>query len=278
MTGQYAIRELEEARLQRSTGAGRLSVIHLDGKTSLKTLYQKGCAKLRIPGHQSRESMEAVMINTSGGMTGGDDLSWEFDAGPGTALSITTQASEKIYRSAGGAAEVRISVKTGMGTRFSWLPQETILFDRCNLSRTIHAELSSTCRALFVEPVVFGRAAMGETVATGSVRDRWRIFLDGALLHAEDFLIDGTIAGTMQQAGVTGGAGAFATVLLISPDAEDFVDRARDIVGEAGGVSAWCGKLLIRIVSPGGYELRQKLAPVIGLLEPETAVPKLWTF
>ncbi len=277
MTALQAQKNIEESKLQRSSGVGRLSVIRLDGETRLKSLYQQGNAKLRIPRCRAANTAEAVMINTAGGMTGGDDLSWEFDAGPGTALSLTTQASEKVYRSLGGTAVTAVTVNAAEGSRLSWLPQETILFNRCRFQRTITAHLSSGSQALFVEPMVFGRAAMDENVTGGSIRDRWRICLDGTLLHAEDFSIDGNIAGSLKSAAIANGADAFATVLLISPEAEAFVEDARRIVGHTGGASAWGGKLLIRLISANGYELRKKLSPIIELLDPQTAVPKLWT-
>ncbi|MCB1387495.1 MAG: urease accessory protein UreD [Nitratireductor sp.] len=277
MTARNAPAEHDTARLQRSSGTGRLSVVHLDAETRLKTLYQQGCARLRLPRHRGRHGLEAVMINTAGGMTGGDELAWSFEAGPGTALSVTTQASEKIYRSAGAAAKITVTIRAGAGSRLSWLPQETILFDRGALERRITAHLDGQSEALFVEPVVFGRTAMREEVVTGSLRDRWRLFVDGKAVHAEEFAIAGRIADRLKAGAVAGGDHAFATVLLISPRAEALVTDARRLIGDAGGASAWSGKLLIRLVAANGYELRRRLVPVIGLLEPQTPLPKLWT-
>ncbi|MEX0344956.1 MAG: urease accessory protein UreD [Rhizobiaceae bacterium] len=277
MTVQTVVEENAVTALQRSRGAGRLSAVLLDGKVRLKDLYQQGNAKLRVPRGHGRDVLEAVMINTAGGMTGGDDLSWEFDAGPGATLCLTTQASEKIYRSSAGTADTTIILKAGSGSRVSWLPQETILYDRCSFRRTIHAELDRTSEALFIEPVVFGRTAMNEQVFAGSVRDRWRIYSDGELIHAEDFAIEGRIADTLKSDAVAGGAGALATVLLVSRKAEVHLDDARRLTGKAGGASAWHGKLLIRLIAKNGYELRNRLMPIVQLLDPQTAIPKLWT-
>ena len=277
MTAQKVAEQRPEGALQRSSGAGRLSAVFMDGKVRLKDLYQQGNAKLRVPRGHGRDVLEAVMINTAGGMTGGDDLSWEFDAGPGTTVSLTTQASEKIYRSSAGAAETAITLKAGAESRLSWLPQETILFDRCSFRRTIHADLDRTSEALFIEPVVFGRTAMDEQVTAGSVCDRWRIFADGELIHAEDFAIEGRVADILKSDAVAGGAGALATVLLVSPNAEAHLDDARLLAGKAGGASAWRGKLLIRLIAESGYELRKRLMPIVQLLDPQTAIPKLWT-
>jgi urease accessory protein len=81
---------------QRARGVGDLGVVHQDGKTSIKRLYQEGCAKIRVPKSHS-SALEAVMINTSGGMTGGDTLDWTFTAAENTNLSVTTQACERVY-------------------------------------------------------------------------------------------------------------------------------------------------------------------------------------
>ena len=42
-------------RLQRARGEGRLSVSAESGKTRIGTLYQDGCAKIRLPHTHDRE-------------------------------------------------------------------------------------------------------------------------------------------------------------------------------------------------------------------------------
>ena len=72
--------------LQRARGKGRLVAKPSGGRTRLAELYQEGCAKIRLP-ETFDASMEAVLINSSGGLTGGDVLAWEFEAGEGTDLT-----------------------------------------------------------------------------------------------------------------------------------------------------------------------------------------------
>ena len=60
--------------LQRARGRSRLSVAHKDGATRLRELYQDGCAKLRCPKTYDADSFEAVLLNTAGGLTGGDRI------------------------------------------------------------------------------------------------------------------------------------------------------------------------------------------------------------
>ena len=53
---------------------------------------------------------------------------------------------------------------------------------------------------LFAETVVFGRAAMGETVRDGRFTDRWRVRRDGRLIFAENFRLDGADRGASRRA------------------------------------------------------------------------------
>ena len=61
--------------LQRAVGAAAITV-KADGGTRLERLFQDGCGKIRLPRDHAARSLEAVMINTAGGLTGGDRLAW----------------------------------------------------------------------------------------------------------------------------------------------------------------------------------------------------------
>lgn len=265
-----------QAPPQRSRGSGRLSVVSSDGQSRIADLYQQGCAKLRIPASYGPGSLEAVMINTAGGMTGGDRLDWSFEAGRNGALTVTTQACERAYRSAGGAAETDVTLKAHAGAKLAWLPQETILFDESRFSRRIEADLDASAELLMVEAVIFGRRLMGEAVIRGDFRDNWRIRQDGRLIHAEAFALAGEIDALLARPAIGDGAGAMATLLHISPAAEHRLDEARQLIGAQGGASFWNGKLLARLAARDGYQLRGCLVPLIKLLNPAATLPKAW--
>lgn len=216
------------------------------------------------------------MINTSGGMTGGDHLEWSFETGPGASLTISSQACEKIYKSAGGAADTDITIKAGPNSRIAWLPQETILFDNSAFRRSITADLGDSAELLMVEAMILGRQSMGEILRSGDIRDRWHVRQNGRMVHAEALSLSGEINDIVSQKAVTGGCRAFATVLLVSRSAERYLDAVRDKIGEDGGASCWNGKLLARIVEKDSYQLRKRLVPVIELLNPHAAMPKTW--
>nr|WP_167434293.1 urease accessory protein UreD [Mesorhizobium helmanticense] len=265
---------------QRVAGMARLACDRNGGRTRLRRLYQDGSAKIRMPA-VSADPLEAVLINTAGGLTGGDRLGWEIEVGAGASATITTQACEKVYRAAFGRAEVSVKLSVGEHGRIAWLPQETIVFDRSAFARRLDVELAADAEALLLEATVFGRLAMGECAAQGSFHDRWRVNQAGVLVHAEDFRIGPGIAATLDRSAVAGGAIAMATLLMVSPRAEDLLDPARQIIGGEGDASAWgvrkSGKLLARLFATDGYQLRKRLVPLVELLNGRAGLPKLWS-
>ncbi|WP_394706091.1 urease accessory protein UreD [uncultured Martelella sp.] len=264
------------ARPQRTFGRGQVTAKALAGRTRLDEFYQEGAAKIRIP-ESFDGAMEAVLINTSGGLTGGDRLQWVMDAEAGTALTVTTQACEKIYKSDEGPAMIDTELRVGDNARLDWLPQETILFDNASLNRRLDVDLAENAEFLAIEAVLLGRKAMGEAVQYGQFRDRWRVRREGTLIHAEDVRMTGDIENLVAQTAVLGGDVAFATLLYCGPRAEALMPKVRAALGEAaGGASEWSGKLVARIVAPDGYHLRKSLIPALKVLRDGQNLPKVW--
>ncbi len=261
--------------MQRAFGRGECHVKAREGKTVLDRLWQEGCAKVRLPKHG--HGFEAVLINSSGGLTGGDRMSWTAEAAAQTSMTMTTQACEKIYAAAADEAQVRTAITVGDGARVNWLPQETILFQNSALARFLEADLSSGSELLVCEPLLIGRKAMSETVTNAVFKDRWRIRQEGKLIHAEDMNLGPDFAGQGARVAALNQARAFATVMLIARDAEALLEPARAIFGDRGGASAWNGKLLARLVADDGYGLRQRLMPLLSLLNKGAALPKCWS-
>jgi urease accessory protein len=252
---------------QRSVGDIVLSV----GQHGLRRLRESGAAKVRLPfdGH------EAILINTGGGLAGGDRFSFDIAAEENAQLTVTTQAAERVYRSLGPAATVDITLRVAAGAMLHWLPQETILFDGSSLARSIAADLAPDARFLGVESVILGRAAMGETVRHARLRDRWRINQGGRLVFADDLAFEGEPPATRA---TLGDAKAFATVVLVADDADALLDRVRQEIGGLGGASAWSGKLVARLAAGDGFELRKALIPALTVLARGAALPKVWSF
>jgi len=272
------------AQMQRSVGHGAIAVkAGHDGRTRLAGLHQKANAKIRVP-RQHAPRLEAVLINTAGGLTGGDRLDWRLEAGRDTHLVVATQACERIYRSTGGAARQTTRIEVADGARLDWLPQETILFDRSALDRTLEIELAETARFVGLETIVLGRQAMGETVAETELRDRWRIRRAGRLIHADDLRIEGDVA-ELSAAALLGRCTAFATIVACAPHDED---RWRAVAGAVraalapfhegvdAGVSAFAGKGIVRLRARSSHLLRPAIIAALGALRDRIALPAVW--
>lgn len=264
-------------RPQRARGEGRLAAKIVAGTTRLDVLFQEGCAKIRLP-QTFDGTMEAVFINTAGGLTGGDHIDWRLSAPAGTRLTATTQACERIYKASASTARVETRIDVGAGARVDWLPQETILFDRSSLTRRLEVDLAEDATFLAVEAILLGRKAMGEVMEAGLFRDRWRIRRAGKLIHAEEARLDGDVLALTGEKAVLDGAGAFATVLFCGRDVEAHLEPLRRLLAEGGGgVSHWQDKLVARVVAADGFALRKRLLPLISHLRNGASVPKVWT-
>lgn len=261
---------------QRAKGTARLATKSRDGQTHIDVFYQEGAGKIRIP-ESFDGSMEAVLINTSGGLTGGDRIDWTIDAGENTNVTVTTQACERIYKSSGGDAHVAARLSAGRGATLHWLPQETILFDQGALHRTLDADLAEGAELVALEAILLGRKAMGETVASGSLRDRWRIRRNGRLVHAEELGLSGGIGAIAGRSAALAGNLAFATLLYVGDRGEAVMPQMQSLLAEhLAGVSQWKGKLVVRMVAEDGFALRKILVPAISLLRNGRPPPKVW--
>lgn len=258
---------MNEVRHQRSEGAVHLTM----GPKGILRLREAHAAKVRIPFGVP----EAILINTGGGLAGGDRFAFDITAEATSRLTVTSQAAERVYRTLGSAAEVDVTLTAKDDATLMWLPQETILFDGAALSRRITAELSPSARFLAVESVILGREAMGEQVARARLTDRWRIRQGGKLVFADDLAFDGTPPASTA---TLGEARAFATVVLIAPEAEDLLDLVRAAIGDRGAASAWTGKLVARLAARDGFDLRKSLIPALTLLARGGGLPKTWSF
>jgi urease accessory protein len=260
----------------RSVGRVAFTVAADAGRSRRGRVHEAGALRVRFPNGDG-ETLEAVTVNTAGGMTGGDRFDIDVKVGAGAKLTLTTAAAEKIYRSLGPDTEIRVTLDVGQGGTLAWLPQETIVFDQVRLRRSIDVNLKCGAQLLLAEAVLFGRAAMGEAVTQGRFIDRWRVRVGGALVFAETARLDGPIAQSLARPAIAAGGVAVATVLKIPGTDKDVaaVNAMSDNLAGEVGISAWNGLAVVRLVAPDGAALRHDLIEVLTALSP-VPVPRLW--
>jgi urease accessory protein len=269
----------ESARHQRASGALHVALRRRGTATVLAGLRQSGCLKARFPRSDPGAWLECVTLNLSGGVAGGDCMDSAFAIGEGARATIAGQAAERFYRALPDTAPARLrtTITVAPGGAAEWLPQLSILFDGCALDRALSVELTADAWFLGVEGLVFGRAAMGEAVATGRLRDLIRLRRDGRLLLHDAAQLHGPIAAHLARPGVARGARAVATVFHVATDAEAALERVRAALEPAeAGVSAWNGLLLARILAPDGAALRTAIVAAMQAIRGARPLPRVW--
>ena len=260
----------------RARGAVRFDVADIDGVTRRRELHEAGSLRVRFPSPED-DGLSAVLVNTAGGIAGGDRFDIDIASTGDARLTITTAAAEKIYRTEGPAAELNVTLKAKGRSHLSWLPQETILFDRARIRRRIEIDLSEAASLLLCEIVVFGRIAMGELIQTGEFVDHWRLRRGGRLVFAENIRLDGDIGAKLASPAIAKGGVAIGTALIVPGD-EALVERIREVSQAFGGevgISAWNGFAMARFCAQDAARLRADMMAVLGRASGST-LPRLW--
>jgi len=257
---------------QRARGHAHVAV----GPSGLRDLRQEGCLKVLFPG---RGSGEAVLLNTAGGLTGGDRTRVTGTVEAGGTLTLTTQAAERAYRATETEpARAEVALGVAEGARLCWLPQETILYEGAALCRRIEVDLAPGAGVVACEALIFGRHAMGERFTDGLFTDTWRVRRGGTLIWADALRLGpGPAAGAaLAHPWGGGGAGAMATLFCAAPGAEALGRRLRACLGPGWGVTVLGEDALVaRGMAGDGHDLRRDLVPAV---EAATGgpLPKVW--
>ncbi|MEW5424222.1 urease accessory protein UreD [Amorphus sp. 3PC139-8] len=266
-------------RLERVSGRLQLRTKRsdADGGTAIDQSRQEGSFKVRYPRLYDGAGLEAVVLNTAGGVTDGDRFALQATAVADTHLTLTTQAAERVYRALDGEARLDVRLAAEAGATLFWLPQETILYDGGRLARSFDISFHPSARILLCEMVVLGRTAHGETVREGLLTDRWRVRRGGALVYADALRLDGAIAERAGGPATLSGARAFASLVWVAPDAEERLDALRALFDDpamTAGASAWDGMLAIRLVAADAARLRAMVTALVAHLA--GTVPRVW--
>ncbi len=284
-TGREGARDAASS-LQRVDGAALLAVAASDdGGGRVRDLYQRAPCRLLFPDDEPGGPLHAVLLTTSGGLTGGDRIAMTLEVDARARAVLTTQAAEKLYRTLPEEAAtcIEVRVKAGPGAWTEWLAQETILFDGARLRRRFSADLAADARMLALESVVFGRTAMGESFNSGFLHDAWRVRCGGRLLWADALRLEGDLAQARHRPWGIGASVACATLLYAGADAAALLEPVRNtLIGVAGaGATLLPGLLITRLWSEDAAALRAQVTRLAALVRHEAGgcpprLPRVW--
>ncbi len=246
------------------------------GQSHIADLRLSGSSRALFP-RPTSPALDGVLLNTSGGITGGDRFDICATARQDSHLILTTQAAERAYRAvsqAPGYLETSLTLEDR--ARIDWLPQETILFEGASLRRRLRVEMAASARLLLVEPMIFGRTAMGETLHDARLNDRIEVRRENRLIFADAITLVGDIQARLDRPAIAGGARAMASVLLVAPDAGAALAPLRALLPPGSGASLLAPDLLFaRLLAKDGHALRQILVPALVHLR-NRPLPRTW--
>ncbi len=270
----------------RPDGAAEIVFACPDGVTRLADLYQSDPCRVLLPRPGAGEPATGVIVTTSGGVVGGDRLRFAATSAPGAVCSVTSQAAEKIYRSAGQDSRIGIELRAESDAALEWMPQETILFDGARLRRTTDIGVAGGARLIAGDMIVLGRLAHGERFRHGFLHDGWRVRRDGRLLWADGLRLDHAIGQTLGRPSAFDCAAALATLIYVATDAASRMAVARTwlerLPGEVrAGVTCLGDVLLIRMLGRDPLAVRRCFGGVWSKLRAETfgfpaRLPRIW--
>lgn len=269
--------KIDMPALQRARGEIDFAVV----AGRLDRFYQLGSAKIFLPKTYAA-TREAVLVNTAGGLAGGDKFDVKLTAGGDTHLTVSTQTAERVYRALGrDTAKMKIEITLTGPANLHWLPQETIMFDGAGFSRHLNVKMDESASFLASEMLVFGRTAMLETVNQGHVIDQWRIWRGDKLIHAEALRLEGEIGSKLDHLASASGSVSLATTIFIGEGTENKATAARAFFQSyhdvKTAVSAWDGKLVVRSISGDTARLKKILARFMFHLR-QIENPRVWHY
>jgi urease accessory protein len=228
---------------------------------------------------------EVVLINTGGGIAGGDRLDFDVTALAEASIAVTSQAAEKVYRALNEPACISTRLKVCGAAKLAWLPQQTIIFNWARLRRTTEVDIVSGAELLALEWLVLGRAAHGEDMIGGHISDTWRVKKDGRLIWADCFrATDGTFSNLKRNA-LLSGCKAIGTLIYFGPDLAVRLEFFRGISGSLKchcAATCFSGLIVVRLASTLSSDLSLALRTLLQKFSQQFGpgpfrVPKMWS-
>ena len=271
--------------LQRAEGSCRIVLSGSETGTRVIDIFQRAPLRIMFPRTTGAAVEEAVLINTAGGIAGGDRLQFDVTARPNASIAVTSQAAEKIYRALDEPARITTLLKACEAAKLAWLPQETIVFDRGRLSRETEIDVSSGAELLALEWLVLGRAALGEEVVGGHISDSWRVRKDGRLIWADSFRATDETFPHLHRKALLSNCKAVATLIYFGPHLDARLEFLRDIVSSLEchcAATSVGGLIIVRFAAKVSSDLRRALQSMLRQFSGELGsgpfrVPKMWS-
>jgi urease accessory protein len=276
---------LSDKDLQRADGSGRVVLGSSVKGARIIDVFHRAPIRIMFPRADGGAVEEVVLVNTAGGIAGGDRLECAVTALANTSIAVTSQAAEKVYRALNAPARITTKLKASEAAKLAWLPQETIVFNCGRLSRETEIEVSSGAELLALEWLVLGRAAHGEEMIIGHITDSWRVKKDGRLIWADSFRATDETFPHLHRNALLSDCRAVGTLIHFGPCPGARLELLRDIARSLEchcGATSVGGLNVVRFAAKTSSDLRLALRSFLQQFSRELGpgpfrVPKMWS-
>jgi urease accessory protein len=282
---QWLAENPSDQDLQRANGSCRILLSSSGKETRIADVFQRSPIRVLFPRGRGGAVEEAVLINTAGGIAGGDRLESAVTALANASIAVTSQAAEKVYRALNEPARIATRLTVCEAARLAWLPQETIVFNCARLCRETEIELSSGAELLALEWLVLGRVAHCEKVVGGHITDSWRVKKDGRLIWADAFRATEETFPHVHRKALLSNHRAVATLIYFGPEPDARLELLREIAPSLEcdcAATSLGGLIIVRFAATAPSGLRLALRSLLERFEQELSpgpfrVPKMWS-
>jgi urease accessory protein len=276
---------LADKDLQRSQGLVRLVLTGSARGTRIVDLFERCPIRIMFPGIRGAPVEEAVVVNTAGGIAGGDRLESSVTVLANASVTVTSQAAERVYRALSEPALINTRLKLRQAAKLAWLPQETIIYNGARMRRDTEIEISAGAQMLALEWLVLGRAAHGEEIVGGQIIDGWQVKLDGRLIWADRFRATNDVFPRLRSPVLLADFKAIGTLVYFGPDAEAWMQFVRDLAPQLPchcATTMVSGLVIARLAARDAAELKAGLREILLNFDRTQAqgpfrVPKMWS-
>jgi urease accessory protein len=280
-----AHRVLRDTDLERARGIGSVVFKDVGNGTHIVNLYEKFPTRIMLPKVTGDAAREAVLVNTAGGIAGGDRFELDIIALGDARVAVTSQAAEKIYRALNEPARVDTRLKAFDSAKLAWLPQETIVFNRARICRRIEIDLHGGAELIALEWLVLGRAARGEEITSGYIRDSWLVRRDGGLIWADSFLVTDSTFPHLSRKALLSDRKAIGTLIYFGLYPDRKLERLREAAQSQQcdcAVTMVSGLIVVRFAARTSSDLKFALICMLQHFDRELGpgpfrVPKMWS-
>jgi urease accessory protein len=257
-----------------TAGTGLLRFSNVGGTSVVTRAVAASPLKLLNPRNVGTSSWVYV-ATYGGGLLGGDCVSIDIGVGCQARALVATQASTKVYRAEGGAAQ-RLHAHVGAEGLLVLLPDPVTCFAGSRYRQEQHIHLHSSASLVVVDWLTAGRIGIGERWQFGGYHSQTRIWREGRLILHDGLCLSpdgGNLAERMGRfnclaTAVLSGPRLNTTAHLVGSVATAPVPRRADLLMSAAhlGRDGFVLRVAGLSVEQVGASLRQCLAVVPALL------------